>query len=291
MQVEKMKKIMCVLVAMLMLLSVVSIAFAQDAGTEETEVVSDATVDTTTETVVEEPVAVAEEPTEEAAPEEAVVEETLATEEVVEEAGITPDQPVLYAIENAVEDVNVALTFDEAEQAELSLEYAQESVSEMEVMAEEGNLEALETATEAAEEDLTDAQEAAAEISSDDPAEELAVQAEIEAQLEEQLSHAAQVKNAILTRMQSKWSPEKYAQISANFARIVAKQDAVKAGLKEKQLKTKTKLQAKTGKSAEGVEGDASADAKANEKSQTKPKDAKDADTEASEPSKGKGKN
>ena len=130
-----MKKIMSVFVAMLMLLSVVSIAFAQDAGTEETEVVSDATVDTTTETVVEEPVAVAEEPAEEAAPEEAVVEETLATEEVVEEAGITPDQPVLYAIENAVEDVNLALTFDEAERAELSLEYAQESVSEMEVMA------------------------------------------------------------------------------------------------------------------------------------------------------------
>ena len=73
---------------MLMLLSVVSIAFAQDAGTEETEVVSDATVDTTTETVVEEPVAVAEEPTEEAAPEEAVVEESAERYKILKEMGV-----------------------------------------------------------------------------------------------------------------------------------------------------------------------------------------------------------
>ena len=256
-----MKKAISIFAALLMLLSIVSVAFAQDAATEGAAVVEDApaeitpaeTTDTAGDTLV-----VAEQPevvvvSDEAQAQE-VIAEDLATPEVVEEAGVTPDQTILWGAEQVIEDVSLALTFDETAKAEKSLEYADERLAEAQVMTEENKTEAVETALEAQEENLADAEQAASEISSDDPEEELALQAEIQSKFQAQYEHTAQVKGAILARMQSKWSPEKYAKISANFDRMLVTHREVKAKIELNQEKTKTKLQAKTGKSSEEVE-------------------------------------
>ncbi|MCX8147361.1 MAG: DUF5667 domain-containing protein [Candidatus Woesearchaeota archaeon] len=236
-----MKKIASVFVALLMLLSVAPMAFAQEAAEEPVvmETVSE-------EAIASEDIVVAAEPE--------TSEETLATEDVVEEAGVTPDQTILWNIEQAVEAVDVALTFDEAEAAEKSLEYAEERLAEAQVMAEQENAEAIEKALTAQEENIADAEEAASEISDGDPEKALEIQAQIQAKFQAQYEHTAQVKAAILARMQSKWTPEKYAKISANFDRMLARHKLVKERLDARQEKIKTKVQAKTGKTAEEVQ-------------------------------------
>jgi hypothetical protein len=270
-----MKKLFSLFAALLMLLSIVSIAFAEEedmkdigVATEEDFVVSDdvvadesgnivATADST-EVTEDSAVVITSAPAEtvDAAAEVPAADasaESLATPEVVEDAGVTPDQTILWTAEQVVESVDVALTLDDAAQAEKSLEYAEESLAEAQVMASEENADATEKALEEQQEDVTDAEAAASDISLDDPAEELAVQAELQSKFQTQYDHTVAVKTAILTRMQSKWTPEKYAKISGNFAKMEAKHLEVKTKLDARQVKIEAKVQAKTGKTSDEV--------------------------------------
>lgn len=176
-----MKKIITMFVAMLMLLSIIAGAFAEEAVTSDVITTDTATDDAivtepaTTDVSATEPssdVAAPETPeTIEASDVEAVVEDGLsdvASEETVE-AGTTPDSP-LWGIERALERIDLALTFSKAKKVEKRLVHARERLLEVQAMAGKGKLkhaaraaEAHAEEMEAAEGDLAEAVEAEGE--------------------------------------------------------------------------------------------------------------------------------
>ena len=83
----------------------------------------------------------------------------LAAEEAeFVDAGITPNSPV-YGLDRALERIQLAITFREAEKAKLKFKFAEERLAEAEVMAEEGEEELAEELMEDYEEGLNETNE------------------------------------------------------------------------------------------------------------------------------------
>ena len=272
-----MKKIFSLFAALLMLLSVVSVAFAEEADAEELGAAEAVIVATEEDFVVAEDVAADESgdivatgdgtgsegdsavlitpaPETQAEPETAASsEEVTVTPQEVEDAGVTPDNRMIWGIDRAFERISLALTLNKAAKARKGIAYAKERLAELKLMVRENKADAAEKAAEAEQDDIADAEQAASEISSDNPEEELALQNDIQSRFQAQYEHTAQVKDAILARMQAKWTPEKYQKISDNFARMEARHKEVKDRLVARQAKIEAKVQAKTGKTIEEV--------------------------------------
>jgi len=101
-----MKKIIAIMSILLMLLTSISIAFAEeattDATTEATATETTATEPTTTETATE-------------------TSTTDVSETATEEVSVTPDSP-LWGVKLAIERIDLALTFNRAAKSEKGLE-------------------------------------------------------------------------------------------------------------------------------------------------------------------------
>ena len=168
-----MKKITIVFVAMLMLLSIIAGAFAEEAITSDVATAEPSTTDTTDAAATEPDTTDVSAESSDAAIEtsdvEAVVEDGLtevASEETVE-AGTTPDSP-LWGIERALERINLALTFDRAKKAEKRLLHARERLLEVQAMAKKGKLKHAAKAAEAHAEEVEDAEKELGEAVSKD---------------------------------------------------------------------------------------------------------------------------
>jgi len=72
-------------------------------------------------------------------------EEVNITEGVEENvsAGITPDRPILWGLERALERIQLALTFNKVKKAELRLKLAEERLAEMKLMAKKKKVKAM----------------------------------------------------------------------------------------------------------------------------------------------------
>ena len=112
-----------------MLLTSISIAFAEDATTTETtDVVSETTTDATTETTDV----------------EAVVSEETGEGDV----SVAPDSP-LWGVKRAIERIDLALTFNKAAKSEKGLKYARIRLLEVQKMMKKGDLKNAAKAEEA----------------------------------------------------------------------------------------------------------------------------------------------
>ncbi len=58
-------------------------------------------------------------------------------------AGITPDRPILWGLERALERIQLALTFNKVKKAELRLKLAEERLAEMKLMAKKKKVKAM----------------------------------------------------------------------------------------------------------------------------------------------------
>ena len=215
------------------LLMALSIVVAEDVAPVSTEA-----TETPAELIVEEPVVVTE------------AEATAVVEAATEDSGITPDS-ILYPVDTVVEDIQLALTTDEAAQAELAIEIADERLAETAVMADEGNVEAAAEAQAGYDEAIAVAEEAVEAIESDGDAEQAAEAieqvAEIKAQIEGHAAKVASVKDAILARMASRKTPEQLAKMQAVFDKIKAKavQMETKTAAKKEKVAIKYKALSK----------------------------------------------
>jgi len=176
--------------------------------------------------------------------------EEIVGEEVVEEAGITPDSP-LYVFDTLLDDIALAFTFDEVEKVKKAIEVAEERLAEAQVMVAEDNLEAAEEAEAEHAEVLEEAEEALEAIESNgDPeetAESLEEVAELQAELSAHAQKVAEVKDGILARKAAQgWDPEKLAHMEEVFNRIKAKAEETGSKAAEKRTKVRTKLKALT---------------------------------------------
>lgn len=194
-----MKRTIALIMAMLMVLSIVPMAFAED-GTNETveedpaeeEAGDDVPVeDADNETAEDDE---AEEEPEEEVEEEAEDNETEVEdeeeeeieidEEIIEEAGITPDSP-LYGLERAMERISLALTFGKAAKAKKGLAHAQERLMEVQAMMAQKKLDKAATAQEGYEDAMDEVEENVAELGNGDAVEELEDEIELEQALNE----------------------------------------------------------------------------------------------------------
>ena len=118
-----MKKIIAIMSILLMLLTSISIAFAEeattDATTEATATETTATEPTTTETATE-------------------TSTTDVSETATEEVSVTPDSP-LWGVKLAIERIDLALTFNRAAKSEKGLKYARLRLLEVEKMMKKGD--------------------------------------------------------------------------------------------------------------------------------------------------------
>lgn len=123
----KMKRLIAIFVVMLLLLTSIGIAFAQEDT--DTAVTDAETVEADATSVVD-----AVEATEEVATDAADSEVVAGTEEI----GTTPDSPI-WGLKRAIENINLALTFDNSKKVEKRLRYAQRRLLEVEAMMKRGD--------------------------------------------------------------------------------------------------------------------------------------------------------
>jgi paraquat-inducible protein B len=149
-----------------------------DAVAEEPVVTAAETTNETPEAMEEQPVAeeTPEVVAEEAAADETTETEASAVEEVAaeplievsetteEDAGITPDSPILYGLERAMERISYSLTLGKSAKAKKGLAHALERLAEVQVMIAEKKLDAAEKASKAHGQELEQVQEDIAEM-------------------------------------------------------------------------------------------------------------------------------
>ena len=129
-----MKKLIAIISVVLMLLTSMSIAFAEDATTTETaDVVSETATDAATETTATETTNV-----------EAVVSEETGEGDV----SVTPDSP-LWGVKRAIERIDLALTLNKAAKSEKGLKYARIRLLEVQKMLKKGDFKNAARAEEA----------------------------------------------------------------------------------------------------------------------------------------------
>ena len=129
-----MKKLIAIITVVLMLLTSISIAFAEDATTTETaDVVSETATDAATETTATETTDV----------------ETVVSEETGEgDVSVTPDSP-LWGVKRAIERIDLALTLNKAAKSEKGLKYARIRLLEVQKMLKKGDFKNAARAEEA----------------------------------------------------------------------------------------------------------------------------------------------
>ena len=129
-----MKKLIAIISVVLMLLTSMSIAFAEDATTTETaDVVSETATDAATETTATETTDV----------------ETVVSEETGEgDVSVTPDSP-LWGVKRAIERIDLALTLNKAAKSEKGLKYARIRLLEVQKMLKKGDFKNAARAEEA----------------------------------------------------------------------------------------------------------------------------------------------
>jgi len=183
----------------------------------------------------------------------------LAVDEVLDvDAGVTPDS-ALYALDTLADDINLALTFNDADKTELAVEIAEERLAETEVMIEIGDADAADEAQVEHDESIADAEKALEEIDSDGSVEnsEEAV-AEIESVRESVRNHAEKVeavKNRILEKKRATMSDEQIAHMEAVFGKIVAKAQGMESKVDQKKENARVKYKALSGLTDEEIEG------------------------------------
>ena len=124
------------------------------------------------------PFALAENETPENELEDNLTDEEL--EEEAEDAGVTPDNPVLWGLDRAIERTSLALTFNKAAKAKKGLAYAQERLMEVKLMQEQKKLDKANKSVEAYEDLTEEAAENVEEMGDGDPEAELEDTVEIE---------------------------------------------------------------------------------------------------------------
>lgn len=252
-----MEKIIALGLAMLMVLSIIPLAFAENETVNETTDIVEDSVDDVNETALEEPeteepvdtiVIISGDQTEEPETDTNVTgepeleePEVELDENVAEEAGITPDSP-LYGLERAIERISLALTLGKSAKAKKGLAHARERLMEVQAMIAAKRMEKAGIAQEAYEETMEEVEENIAELGDGDAVEELQDGVEIEDALAEN-EELVQATNNLKLKVKG-LSDEQEAQLAQIVSSLEESTSKAKVQVQVKKNKTKIKIKA-----------------------------------------------
>jgi len=232
-----MKKIFSWIVAALFILCTFTAALAENETTEVNDTVE---ID---ENVSEEVVVAAENETQ--------AEEIEIEIEDNETAGTTPDQPLLWGLERAMERIDLALTFNKASKAKKGLRHAKERLLEVEAMIAAKKLDAAEKAQKVREKIIERVQEQVEEMG-DGADEDIEDILEIENEAEEQENRMQMLK--VKFQFKGNLTEEQRAQIDALIESCQNRSQAFKLKIQDKKAKVKIRIKAMTEKTDEEIE-------------------------------------
>lgn len=152
-------------------------------------------------------------------------EETLISTQIeTEEAGITPESPIAYSAEQAMEQIRMALTFNKEKKTELCLRYAEERLAETEKLYARNQTKYLEKAQERYEKQIQRIEKLSDEIDSDgnteNAKEALELSSNIEARLQIHQEKVALIKSRILERQRERMTTEQIAHLEEVFSKV-----------------------------------------------------------------------
>ena len=240
-----MRKTIALFLAMLMVLSLIPLAFAENE-TEGGGVVVIIGGDDSDDNETVEPECVEDADCGEGEICSEGVCEVEIPEEVTEEAGITPDSP-LYGLERAMERISLALTFGKSAKAKKGLAHAHERLMEVQAMIAAKKLAKAQVAEEGYEEAMEEVEENLEEIGDGDGEQELADNVEIEDALAEN-QEALEAANQIRLKVSKSLGEAEKAQIQTMLQSLEGINSAFK--VKVQANKNKAKIKIKAGKGA-----------------------------------------
>jgi hypothetical protein len=172
-------------------------------------------------------------------------------EEASAEAGITPDQPILWGLERAIERISLALTFNKSAKAKKGLAHARERLMEVKAMIMQKRFGAAEAAQEEYENLMDEVQDNVGAMG-DGGEEDLAEQAEIEAEIEEQQQELGNL-NRIKLKLKN-LSESQQNRIREMVQSLNLTTSNINSAVQGKIQKAKIKIKAKTGMTDEEVD-------------------------------------
>lgn len=182
------------------------------------------------------------------APEEEPVE---LPENIIEEAGITPDNP-LWGLERAIETIGLALKFDKSAKAKKGLVHARERLMETQAMIAAKKIWAAAEAQEAHDDLIDGVSEQIAELGNGDIAEELADEIELEEALNEHKTLVREVNNI---KLKTKGlTLVQQAQLNGIVSSMEGSTVRAQFSVRAKKDKTKLRIKATEGLSDEELE-------------------------------------
>lgn len=177
-----------------------------------------------------------------------VVNETVEvpeneTEEV-EGAGATPDNPIMWGLDRALERIDLALTFGKSAKAQKGLVHARERLLEVQAMIQAKRIAQAEKAAAAYDETVTEVQANVAEIGNGNDTEALAEVEDVQKEIANQEIEMAEIQNKIKLKAKT-MSADDQAAITALLSSLEDQKNELKVSAVEKKNKIEVKIKAK----------------------------------------------
>ena len=299
-----MKGAKAIFIALLMVLSVVSFALAEDNATADVSTESNETPElTSASTDVEaenetledqtENITDMEEPQEveirAGAENETQAEPVSAENDTIEipaneTPSITPDQPFLWGLKRAIEKIDYLITLGKSAKAQKGLVHARERLLEVQAMIAAKKFDAAEKAAKAHEQTVEQVEADVEALGNGDAEKEIAAENQIQTEIQQQQQELAKIKN----KVKAKYKGQDLAAAEAVLASFEGKTSEIEAKIVEKKnkalIRLKVEVAAKTKEQGKGEEN------QTEQKNKTKTqKTAINSTKKASGNSKGKG--
>lgn len=186
-----------------------------------------------------------------------VTESTIETNDTSIDAGITPNSQ-LYFLDKAIDNINLALTFDQDEKAKKGLNIARERLLETREMINENNVEGAQIAISGHRDAMNAVQSSVGEIEQDDSMEEIENEIIIGREVEEHITEIEDVieESKIKIEVKGELTPEQQELVDSLLAEMKGSAAEVEIEIENEKEKTKIKLKEKTQKSDEELDAD-----------------------------------
>ncbi len=184
-----------------------------------------------------------------------VVAQEPSNAEALPDAGMTPDS-MLYFLDVALDNIQLALTFNPEKKVAKGLEIAEERLAEVKVMAAEGNTEGLTKAENEHGKTLSKVKDKIKELSDTNEETELEKEMILEEKVNQHQKKVEMVKNEIEISIKIKGDVSESTQkiINAILDNLDQQAEGVIIEIKEKQGDTKIKITQHTGESEQEIE-------------------------------------
>jgi len=170
----------------------------------------------------------------------------VSAEELPEDPGVTPDN-LLWGIDRALENINLALTFDKSSKAQKGLQHAHERLLEVKAMIEKNELEHAEKAELAHKRKLEKVRTNILSLTEEKEGDIKKV-VELENSLDDQEDELENIRTKIKIKIEGELTDEQKRRLFAFLNSLEENIDELELELENKRDRTKIKIRERTGK-------------------------------------------